>query len=291
MNTTASITTESITTVSINTGARFGQLPAVHLRAADGAEAIITLFGAHLVSWRSADGQQRLFCSARSALDGSAAIRGGVPVIFPQFNQRGTGMRHGFARISNWTLVEHGSADSADGAAFAVFALAPHNLAADLAQAWPYEFLLRLRVTVGGAGLAMAFEVHNRGAAAFAFSCALHTYHLVDQVGAVRIDGLQDTQLAIGALRDDIFYAVKQPLALHTGAATLALEQDGFTDAVVWNPGALNAAAMSDLADDAYQHFVCIEPAVIAPLTLYAGAQWHGAYRIDVQPAATDCAR
>lgn len=278
-----------VTTGSVNTEARFGQLPAVHLRAADGAEAIITLFGAHLVSWRSADGRQRLFCSERSALDGSAAIRGGVPVIFPQFNQRGTGMRHGFARVSNWTLVEHGSAD---GAAFAVFALAPPNLAADLAQTWPHDFLLRLRVTVGGASLAMAFEVHNRGDAALAFSCALHTYHLVDRVGTVRIDGLQDAPLAIGALRDDIFYAIKQPIALHTGegAAALALEQDGFTDVVVWNPGALNAAAMADLADDEYQHFVCIEPALIEPVTLPAGAQWHGAYRIDAGHSALDSA-
>ncbi|MBC7452973.1 MAG: D-hexose-6-phosphate mutarotase [Massilia sp.] len=274
--------TGNVNTVSAITATQFGQLPAVRLRAADGAEAIITLFGAHLVSWHSADGRQRLFCSARSALDGSAAIRGGVPVIFPQFNQRGDGMRHGFARVSSWTLVESGSAN---GAAFAVFALEPHHLAANLARAWPHDFLLRLRVTVGGAGLAMAFEVHNRGAAAFAFSCALHTYHLVEQVGAVRIDGLQEAPLAIGAMRDEIFYAINQPITLHTGdgagAATLALAQDGFTDAVVWNPGALNAASMADLADDEYQHFVCIEPALIEPVTLLAGARWHGAYRID----------
>ena len=274
--------TASANTVSVITDTPFGQLPAVHLRAADGAEAIITLFGAHLVSWHGADGKQRLFCSARSALDGSAAIRGGVPVIFPQFNQRGAGMRHGFARVSTWTLVESGSAD---GAAFAVFALEPHALAAGLAQAWPHAFLLRLRVTVGGASLAMAFEVHNRGTAAFAFSCALHMYHLVEQIGAVRIDGLQDATLAIGAMRDEIFYAIDKPIALHTGAgaATLALEQDGFTDAVVWNPGALNALAMADLADDEYRHFVCIEPALIEPVTLPAGAQWHGAYRIETR--------
>ncbi|WP_229425240.1 hypothetical protein [Massilia sp. Se16.2.3] len=61
----------------------WGQLPALLLSAPDGAQATVTLYGAHLVSWRGADGRERLFCSARSSQDGAKAIRGGVPVIFP----------------------------------------------------------------------------------------------------------------------------------------------------------------------------------------------------------------
>ena len=80
----------------------FGQLPAVQPHRRRRRRAIVTLFGAHLVSWNTADGKEHLFCSASSALDGSSAIRGGVPVIFPQFNERGHGMRHGFARMSTW---------------------------------------------------------------------------------------------------------------------------------------------------------------------------------------------
>ncbi|HBI68939.1 MAG TPA: D-hexose-6-phosphate mutarotase, partial [Massilia sp.] len=57
----------------------YGQLPALLLTAPDGAQACVTLYGAHLISWRGADGRERLFCSAQSALDGSRAIRGGVP--------------------------------------------------------------------------------------------------------------------------------------------------------------------------------------------------------------------
>ena len=255
----------------------FSQLPAVHVTAPDGAQAIITLYGAHLVSWQSAGGAQHLFCSARSVLDGSRAIRGGVPVVFPQFNERGPGLRHGFARVSDWALVDSGTEG---GTAFAVFALAPHDLSPATAQAWPHDFLLQLRVSVGGDKLAMAFEVHNRGAAPFAFSCALHTYHLVDQVCDARIDGLRDAALAIGDPLDEIFFGVQPRLTLRAGAATRVLEQHGFTDAVVWNPGAANAAALVDLDEDEYQHFVCIEPAVIEPLTLQAGQQWRGNYRV-----------
>jgi glucose-6-phosphate 1-epimerase len=265
--------------MDIITLAAFGQLPAVQVTAADGAQAIVTLYGAHLVSWQSAGGQQRLFCSARSALDGSRAIRGGVPVIFPQFNERGPGLRHGFARVSNWALVDSGSTG---GDAFAVFALEPHDLSADNARAWPHDFLLHLRVSVGGSRLAMRFDVHNRGAAPLAFSAALHTYHLVDQLADVRIDGVCDAPLAIGASLDRIFFGIDGGITLHAGPATLALEQDGFTDAVVWNPGAANAAAMVDLEDDEYRRFVCIEPAVIAPVTLQGGQQWRGNYRVTV---------
>jgi glucose-6-phosphate 1-epimerase len=255
----------------------FGQLPAVQVTAADGAQAIVTLYGAHLVSWKSAGGKEHLFCSARSALDGSKAIRGGVPVIFPQFNERGSGMRHGFARVSDWALVDSGSED---GAAFAVFALGRHDLAAERAQAWPHDFLLQLRVQVGGDKLAMALEVNNRGAESFSFSSALHTYHLVDRIGDVRIDGVQDGALAVGDMLDKIFYGIDGRITLHTGSGAVQLEQEGFTDAVVWNPGAANAAAMADLEDDEYQRFVCIEPAVIEPVTLDAGKIWRGQYRI-----------
>lgn len=263
--------------MTVITLAPYGQLPAVQLSAADGARAIVTLYGAHLVSWQSADGKEHLFCSTRSALDGSRAIRGGVPVIFPQFNERGPGMRHGFARVSDWALVDSGSED---GMAFAVFALEPHDLAPERAQAWPHDFLLQLRVSVGGDKLAMALEVTNRGAEAFAFSSALHTYHLVNRVGDVRIDGLREGALAIGDMLDEIFYDIDGRVTLHAGAATLVTEQDGFTDAVVWNPGAANAAAMPDLADDEYEHFVCIEPAIIEPLTLPGGEKWIGNYRL-----------
>lgn len=267
--------------MNIITLAPFGQLPAVQVTAPDGAQAIVTLYGAHLVSWKSAGGAEHLFCSAQSALDGSRAIRGGVPVIFPQFNERGTGMRHGFARVSDWALVDSGVEVDNGDTAFAVFALEPHDLSPDIAQAWPHDFMLRLRVTVGGDKLAMAFEVHNRGAAPFAFSCALHTYHLVDQVADVRIDGLRDPALAIGDALDEIFYGIAPRLTLRAGPATLLLEQYGFTDAVVWNPGAANAAALVDLEDDEYRRFVCIEPAVIEPVTLEAGGTWLGRYSIE----------
>jgi glucose-6-phosphate 1-epimerase len=260
-----------------------GQLPALQLRAPDGAEATITLYGAHLVSWKplsttgAGPAQERMFMSSLSALDGSRAIRGGVPVIFPQFAERGSGMRHGFARVSTWRVIDSGVED---GGAYAVLGLTQADLPAQLAAGWPHPFELNLRVTVHGAELAMVLDVRNTGPAAFPFAAALHTYHLVEDVEAVRIDGVQTETLAVTDKLDQVFERIAGTVLFDNGADKLALEQSGFTDAVVWNPGAADAAALTDMEDEEYRRFVCIEPALLAPHTLEPGGSWRGTYRI-----------
>jgi glucose-6-phosphate 1-epimerase len=269
------------------TTTQFGQLPAILLRAPDGAEATITLYGAHLVSWKDiagagpagTTGQERLFLSSLSSLDGSRAIRGGVPVIFPQFAERGSGMRHGFARVSTWRLVDSGEQD---GAAFAVLALNQSDLAPQVARAWPHSFELTLRVTVRARELALALEVRNTGTEPFPFAAALHTYHLVEDVEAVRIDGLPGETLAITDKLDQVFEHIGPSLVFDNGADKLTLEQTGFTDAVVWNPGAADAASLSDMEDEEYRRFVCIEPALLGPLTLAPGGAWRGEQRVSL---------
>ena len=271
----------------------FGQLPAVTIRAADGAQATLTLYGGHLVSWRGSDGRERLFCSRESALDGSRAIRGGVPVIFPQFGARGAGMRHGFARVATW---QPGASGEHDGAAWAELHLTQDDLPAAIAAAWPFAFALRLRVTVQASSLDISLTVHNTGTQPFPFSAALHSYFAIDELAQARIGGLQRVRYSdetpLDALQaedvlqfadklDRIYYQLPGPLQLEAGGDTLRLAQQGFTDAVVWNPGAQDAAALPDLADDEYPRFVCIEAALIQPDVLAAGAEWHGSQQLQ----------
>ncbi|CAH0134712.1 Putative glucose-6-phosphate 1-epimerase [Massilia sp. Bi118] len=261
----------------------YGQLPALLLRAPDGAEATITLYGAHLVSWKPISGtaapaQERMFMSRLSALDGRRAIRGGVPVIFPQFAERGEGMRHGFARTSTWRVLDSGEED---GAAFAVLGLNQADLSPQASSAWAYPFELALRVSVHAASLAMTLEVRNTGTHPFPFAAALHTYHLVDDVEAVRIEGVQAETLAVTDKLDQVFTDIAGPIRFDNGADELLLRQSGFTDAVVWNPGAADAAALADMEDEEYRNFVCIEPALLGPLTLAPGGVWRGEYQIS----------
>lgn len=75
------------------------------------SSATIHLFGATLTSW-IADGQEVLFVSKKSLFDGTKAIRGGVPVVFPHFGAWEFGPQHGFARITRWTLKDESSVGS-----------------------------------------------------------------------------------------------------------------------------------------------------------------------------------
>lgn len=264
--------------MTLATHTTFGQLPAIRIEAPDGAEATITLYGAHLVSWKGTDGRERMFVSSKSVLDGSKAIRGGVPVIFPQFAERGHGMRHGFARVSTWRLEDSGLED---GAAWACFDLAAGDLPTTVADAWPHTFALSLRVAVRANELSMTLTVRNLGAAPFPFSAALHTYHLVPDVCEVRIEGISSDEISIIDKLDEVYQHVAGRAQMTTSAGTLVLEQSGFLDAVVWNPGAVDAAALADMENDEYKRFVCIEPALLDPLTLEAGQAWVGSYRVS----------
>jgi len=81
----------------------FRDTPCIRIES-DGASALVALHGAHVLSWIPANGRERLFLSDRAVFDGHAAIRGGIPVIFPQFSDRGLLPKHGFARTRTWAF-------------------------------------------------------------------------------------------------------------------------------------------------------------------------------------------
>ena len=73
----------------------------IRLERGSGTAAVISTFGATLTSW-TVDGTELLFVSPNSKLDGTKAIRGGVPVCFPAFGPWEGGPQHGFARTAIW---------------------------------------------------------------------------------------------------------------------------------------------------------------------------------------------
>ena len=272
---------------------RRGGLPFVRLVTADGATADVYLHGAHVTAWTPAGASEgRLFLSERAVFDGKAAIRGGVPVVFPQFSDTGPFVRHGFARTAAWTLVRAGR--DADGAASAVLALADTEATRAL---WPHAFGLRYTVRVSDRMLGLRLDVENTGPAPFSFTAALHTYLAAD--GTARVSGLRglayrDTTaggaprtehyeaVAVGGSEiDRVYLAVPGALKLTDARRTLCLEHEGFADAVVWNPGREKGAEIGDLLPGDAARFVCVEAAQVArPVVLGPGAAWTGVQRL-----------
>jgi glucose-6-phosphate 1-epimerase len=266
----------------------------VQLRSADGASAEIHLHGAHLVSWRPAmDGGERLFLSARSEFREGAAIRGGVPVIFPQFATEGPLPRHGFARTSPWTLA--GVERAADGSAHARLEL--RDTAATRAI-WPASFLATVTVRVVGEHLAIGLAVQNTGTQPFSFTSALHTYLRVEDVGDVELVGLRgaryressaptvlitDDAETLRPMRevDRVYVDAPHRLVLRERRRALGIEATGFPDVVVWNPGTAAAARLTDMEPGGERRMLCVEAAAVqTPVILAPSQRWRGEQRL-----------
>lgn len=265
--------------------------PALQLQLPSGDAAIVALQGAQVLSWVTADGAERLYLSPRSVFDGNTAIRGGVPLCFPQFNQRGPLVKHGFARNLPWRPVDEGSPASAGPHARAVLAL---DDSGQTRGWWPHGFAARLTVELRPDGLRIELAVQNTGSTAWDFTAALHSYLAVQDIaraqltgldGCARWDAVADVRgVQQGPVRfdgeyDSVFAAAPGPLQLQgaAGPALTVRQSASCGNTVVWNPGAALSARLADMPYDGYRHMLCVEAAAIdQPVTLAPGERWTG---------------
>ena len=278
-------------TASAHEAVDFHGMPAVRWRSRDGASAIATLQGAHLVSWIPAGGEERLYLSERSPFEPGRPIRGGIPVVFPQFADRGALAQHGFARTQAWTFTGVEQTEEGARAGF-VLESSPATIAA-----WPHAFRLELFATLARGSLRVRLRVANAGEGDFAFAAALHTYLRIADAASVRLTGLRgmrfvnrgghdaqvETREAITAAEpiDRVYFATPSTTRLDDAGRTLLIEQRGFTDTVVWNPGRERTAQMADMPPEGYRRMLCVEAAVIDPrVPLGPGADWMGTQTI-----------
>ena len=255
--------------------------------AAAGARAAVLPYGAHVTSWVAPNGEEQLYLSARTAYAAGKAVRGGVPVIFPQFSDLGPLPKHGFARTRAWAVVRQAPNETA-------LALRDDDATRAL---WPHAFATELSAALDGGALVVTLAVENTGDAPFAFTGALHTYLRVDDVADVTLDGLggvtyRDATVGGVERRDDaaalrivgevdrVYLDVPNAVTVREPGRTRTVSAEGFRDVVVWNPGAERAAALADLDPDGWRHFVCVEAAAARPVTVAPGARWAGRQRL-----------
>jgi glucose-6-phosphate 1-epimerase len=262
------------------------------LRHESGALASVDAHGAHVLSWIPAGGTERLFLSARSQFADGVAIRGGIPVIFPQFAGEGSLPKHGFARNRFWRLTS-AAHDRA------CWLLEPDDATQSI---WPFAFRCELSVALTAKTLDVDLTVHNADRQPFTFTAALHTYLRIDEIADARLGGLGGLQyrnsadgnqrksetasaVAISGEVDRIYFNAPSSIDLIDGVGEpsrrLRIEQSGFVDTVVWNPGAERGAALGDLEPDGYRRMLCVEAATVGvPITLEPGQQWAGSQRL-----------
>ena len=286
--------------------------PAIRLRLDNGDSALVALQGAQVLSW-ICGGREQLFLSPRAVHDGAAStpkpirpIRGGIPVCFPQFNQRGPLAKHGFARILPWRA----DAEEAQRVSGQDVRLSLRLADTEATRAvWPHAFEAMLHLQLAPGVLTVRLEVHNPGDGPLEFTAALHSYLRVPEASQMELCGLQglaywdavadthpvqDGSVRFGAEVDRVYPRAAQPLTLRgvDGRPALAIAQtEGFSETVVWNPGPALCATLVDMESDGWRQMLCVEAAAIdAPVRLAPGARWQAAQTLHATAAAEKAA-
>ena len=249
-------------------------------------------YGATLASWHLED-HEVIWLSPQAHLDGTSAIRGGVPICFPWFAKGPDGdlsPGHGLVRTATWT-----PATTRDEEVLAWTLGSADILDRDGAEHLPGEFEVRYGVSLHGDDLGILLEIHNPGATAHTMEAALHTYLAVADLDRAEVHGLdgvpyldkvtgtrevQDGPLRFDGETDNVYDSAGDPgpVLLDGAGGRVELLPEGATQTVVWNPGAELSARTGDLGAEAYRQFVCVETAATAARALEVPA--HGTVRL-----------
>lgn len=258
----------------------------------------IALNGAHVMEWTPAGETPVLYMSPQALLEPGKAIRGGVPLCWPWFGPHPTESdkpAHGFVRNLMWEVGE--VTENLAGVTLQL-----HLRDSDASRAfWPHAFELMFEVKMG-AQLSMALHIKNTGTEAWSMTGALHTYFCVEDVTEAAVIGLDDAFYVESRLSPerieqsgpvyfdrevDRNYESKETVRLldKKGGRTIVVEKSGSRATIVWNPWIEKSKRLSDLPDDAYPHFVCIEAANAVPdvIAMHPGKEHVLEQRLRVQ--------
>lgn len=259
--------------------------------------ALISLYGGQVLSWCMATCREQLYCIPLVVAP-ERAVSDGAPVCFPQLANYGTLAKHGFARTSVWQLQDAPITGTDTLVAKASFSLQDSPLTH---LQWSFGFVLILQVQLGTGFIEWSLQVHNSNADAFYFTAALHTYLAVAdaELAAVRVlaavhylDALgQNTKATSFASLLNITYELDRvylnsPACLNLLSGELPcirIEQTGFSDTVVWNPGPAKAGSLGDMPTAGWRRMLCIEAAQIKlPVHLLPDVQWQAIQRLTL---------
>ncbi|XP_059641410.1 putative glucose-6-phosphate 1-epimerase [Cornus florida] len=277
----------------------------VVLRNPRGASVQVSLHGGQVLSWKTDRGEELLFTSSKAIFKPPAAVRGGIPICFPQFGNRGSLEQHGFARNKIWVIDDNPPPlhpNDSGGKAYTDLLLKSSE--EDL-KAWPHRFEFRLRVSLSADGyLTMISRIRNINCKPFSFSIAYHTYFAVSDISEVRVEGLetldyldnlcqkerfteQGDALTFESEVDRIYLSSSDVIGVfdHEKKRTFVIRKEGLPDVVVWNPWERKSKSLIDFGDEEYKQMLCVDGAAIEkPITLKPGEEWTGRLELSVVP-------
>ena len=262
-----------------------------------GSSADIYLNGGHVTSWIPAGGKEVLFMGKTAAFSPGDPIRGGIPVVFPQFANTGPLPQHGFARKSEWKVVDDGN--SGEESSSVRLELEDDHRTREL---WDHHFRTELQVTIDDKTLEVKLTATNTGDDIFTFTAALHTYIAVADIREAAIRGLtgkwyldktqggietkdEAKKLVISDETDRVYLKAPKKIEVEDRGNDRRIEvrATGFKDAVIWNPWVEKVTGFIGLGTEDYLRMICVEAAQIgSPVELKPGASWSGAQTLAI---------
>ncbi|KAK4319388.1 hypothetical protein Pmani_009671 [Petrolisthes manimaculis] len=253
----------------------------------------VNLHGATVVSWR-VNNQEQLFVSKQAIFDGKRAIRGGIPIVFPQFGPWSTGPQHGFARICRWELKKPPER-LPTGDVEAMFQLLDNEFTRSM---WNYPFSLTYRLILREKELHFNISVYNPGAETLSFTFLLHTYFKVPDVRRCQITGMRGCTyidktregtlyqehrdvVTINEWTDRIYQntPLEHIITNVVSGRKMRMQKYNLVDTVVWNPWIEKAKEIPDFGEEEFPNLVCVEaghvssPVILPPGTVFEASQ------------------
>lgn len=252
------------------------------------ADAEISLYGAHLLSYRPQGRMDILWMSDESFFEIGKPIRGGIPVCFPWFGPHKTDAgkpQHGFGRLMIWDLVSTATLPS--GETEIILGLASSE---DTKAYWPHDFYAEMKFTIG-TKLTATLKVTNTSDGSFNYTCALHSYYSISALENISLEGLKKTtyfnQLTgEHDIQEEELLRIEDALTRHylNTESTVVINDEVFKRRIkvekigskvttVWNPGEEACQKIADLSEDSFHAFVCVEAtnAFEYPVSLASG--------------------
>lgn len=238
--------------------------------------AVVSLYGAQVLSYRPTGSTEVLFTPQNISFGPDKFDHGGIPVCWPWFGANGPegSYNHGFARRRLWRVAGSEYSDDITEVTLVL------DCDEETKKLWPHDFKLQLKISVS-MKLNLGLMTTNCGDVPFEITEGFHPYFLVRDRDAVTVRGVDGCEfcdarktrtadavwtgdLVFNADYDHVFTVKKSEFAVIDPGLrrAIAIASKGNTKLVCWNPGAANCPNRN-LEKDDWRKFVCVEPATL----------------------------
>jgi len=251
-----------------------GDIPVVEIKN-EHASALISLQGAHLLSWCPTDEAEVIWVSNDVAYAEGKSVRGGIPICWPWFGAHESNSNfpaHGFARTVFWDVIDIQQLTM--GETKITFKLNLKQASQNIKAMWPLNTDVEYSVTIGE-NLKLELLTRNNSSQNFKIGEALHTYFNVEDIKNTSVEGLhgktyldkpdnfkpkiQNGLVYINDEVDRVYLNTSDELSINNAHRKIIINKQGSESTIVWNPWKQRAEKMADLGEDGYLKMLCVE--------------------------------